>query len=402
VQQAFTYRALDKNGSDVLGRVEATGDVEALRLLTAQGLTPLEVRPVRPASRGRVMGRGKLKPTQCAQLLQELSTLLHGGVSLGEALPSLAQAYRATALELPLTSLDKAVRSGRRFSEAVHASGLLLPRYAQPLLEAGEASGQLPGALDDIYRQMAYDESVRSEARQALTYPAVLVVAGIAAVLVVFIGVVPRFAGLLKNNRANVPEVSRWVIEFGMFAREHLLWLGLGATAIAISATIALNRPRVRAGLLEQLARLPLTRNWIMSTEVGRWATLFATLLTNRVPLVDALRLSGDLTALGSLKRQLDDAVREVRRGRPLSAVFAQQGWLDPAQINLIRVGERSGELPRMLRSLGELQTTRSRAQVKRLLSLLEPVAIVSIGVVIGFVMIAVMLAITSLNTSAV
>ncbi len=116
--------------------------------------------------------------------------------------------------------------------------------------------------------------------------------------------------------------------------------------------------------------------------------------------MLEALRLSRDLTALPSLQRHLENAVREVRRGRALSAVFGEQGWLGPTQINLIRVGERAGELPRMLRSLGELQTARSRDQVKRLLSLLEPIAILGIGAVIGFVMIAVMLAITSLNTS--
>jgi general secretion pathway protein F len=401
VSTSFDYRALDKAGADVRGRLEAAGDVEALRLLTAQGLTPLEVSATRPnRGNGLVRGRRAIKLPDLTQLLQEMATLLKGGVPLGEVLPSLAVAYRATPLGDPLSVMDKAVRGGRRLSEAVAEAALPLPRYAHAVIQAGEASGHMAAALEDVHRQMAYDEMVRKEVRQALTYPAILVFAGMAAILIVFIAVVPRFAGLLRSSRAQVPDISRWVIELGVFAKDHWLWLAIGFTAIVGSIVVTLRQPEVRMRILEQLSTVPLIRNWIWPTEIGRWATLLATLLANRVALLEALRLSRDLTALPSLQRHLENAVREVRRGRALSAVFGEQGWLGPTQINLIRVGERSGELPRMLRSLGELQTARSRDQVKRLLSLLEPIAILVIGAVIGFVMVAVMLAITSLNTS--
>jgi general secretion pathway protein F len=344
----------------------------------------------------------RVKAGEVAQLLQELATLLKGGVALGEALPSLAQAYRSTGLETPLAGIDQAVRSGQHLSEAVKQAGLPLPRYALAVIESGEASGQMAGALEDIHQQMAYDAAVRQEMRNALTYPAILVIAGLAAILIVFVGVVPRSAGLLSNSRANVPEISRWIIELGLFAREHLLWIGMGTAAVAMAVMVVLGRADTRARLLDALARVPLTRRWIMPAEVGRWATLLGTLLANRVPLLEALRLSRDLTALPSLQRHLEAALREVRRGRSLSAVFGEQDWLGPTQVNLVRVGERSGELPRMLRSLGELETRRARQQVKSLLALLEPVAILGIGAVIGFIMVAVMLAITSLNTGAV
>jgi general secretion pathway protein F len=398
--QTFAYRALDRNGADVQGRIEATGDVDALRMLSAQGLTPLEVRAAARWTGGASMPRRRVRLSDCAQLLQELGTLLKGGVALGEALPSLAEAYRGTALEVPLAGMDQAVRGGMHLSQAIREARLPLPGYALALIEAGEASGQMSSALEDIHRQMAYESVVRQEIRNALTYPAILVLAGLAAILIVFVGVVPRFAGLLRNSRADVPEISRWVIEAGLFAKGHLLAIGLLAAAAAMAAAVALGQPAVRGRLLDRLSRFRLTRDWILPAETGRWATLFSTLLANRVPLLEALRLSRDLVGLSSVRRHLDDALREVRRGRALSAIFAEQGWLGPTQVNLIRVGERSGQLPRMLQSLGELQTDMARQRVKRLLTLLEPAAILLIGVVIGFIMVAVMLAITSLNTS--
>lgn len=395
----FDYRALDASGADVRGRVEAEGDVQALRAVAAQGLTPIEVLEV-GAARGAsaIAVRRAVRSRELAQMLQELATLLKGGVALGEALPSLAQAYRGTPLEGPLAIIDQATRGGRLFSEALKESGLTLPRYALAVIQAGEASGHLAAAFDDIHQQMAYDAEVSQELRNALTYPTILVGAGLVAVLIVFVGVVPRFAGLLKGSRANVPDISRWVIEVGLFARDHLFWIGLAVGALVTTAAVALGRPQTRAGLLDALSRVRLTRGWIMPAEIGRWATLLATLLANRVPLLEALRLSRDLTALPSMQRHLEAALRDVRRGRALSDVLGEQGWLGPTQVNLIRVGERSGELPRMLRSLGTLETQRARQQVKALLALLEPVAILGIGAVIGLIMAAVMLAITSLN----
>ena len=106
--QTFAYRALDRNGADVQGRIEATGDVDALRMLSAQGLTPLEVRAAARWTGGASMPRRRVRLSDCAQLLQELGTLLKGGVALGEALPSLAEAYRGTALEVPLAGMDQA------------------------------------------------------------------------------------------------------------------------------------------------------------------------------------------------------------------------------------------------------------------------------------------------------
>jgi general secretion pathway protein F len=192
--QTFAYRALDRNGADVQGRIEATGDVDALRMLSAQGLTPLEVRAAARWTGGASMPRRRVRLSDCAQLLQELGTLLKGGVALGEALPSLAEAYRGTALEVPLAGMDQAVRGGMHLSQAIREARLPLPGYALALIEAGEASGQMSSALEDIHRQMAYESVVRQEIRNALTYPAILVLAGLAAILIVFVGVVQRFA----------------------------------------------------------------------------------------------------------------------------------------------------------------------------------------------------------------
>jgi general secretion pathway protein F len=163
---------------------------------------------------------------------------------------------------------------------------------------------------------------------------------------------------------------------------------------------LAVRQPTVRQAAQDGLEHLPLVGSWLRTNEIGRWATLLGTLLENRVPMLRALELSSRAVAVRSIRGFLGQAQGEIRRGRALSSILADQGWIAPTRLNLIRVGERAGELPRMLSQLGKMHAESAREQQKRLLTLIEPLAILLIGAVIGVVMVAVVLAITSLNTA--
>ena len=407
--QTFTYHALDRAGQSVAGQIEAGGEREALRALLAQDLTPISVTAARGTSAAGATTPAfglhrRAKSADCIQLFEELGTLLTAGVPLGEALPGLAQAYGKTPLGPSLEALTKAIRAGTALGpalrEVAQTNGLPLPRYALALVDAGEASGALASALADAARQMGEEAEMRQELRNALTYPAILVISGLVAIMIVFVAVVPRFATLLKGGRAEIPAVSRAVIELGLAVQSHLAVLGALVACAVTALVFAWRSARLRAAALEAAARIPMVRGWLVPAEVGRWAAVLSALLANRVPLLEALRLSRDVLALSYVRRNLDDALRDVRAGRALSDVFAAQGWLGPTQVNLIRVGERSGELPNMLASLARLQTQAARQRAKRMLTLIEPAAILFIGGVIGFLLVSVMLAITGLNTA--
>lgn len=400
----FDYRALDAQGREQRGQLAAADPVAAARELQHQGLTLLQLTPVSAAAPVAVPGLRARRPGVVERLtvVQELATLLGAGISLAEALPSLATAYAGQSLGAPLAKVGDAVRSGSRLSDALRDSGLDLPGYAMALVQAGEASGELAEALSDAAAQMDYERNVGQELRNALVYPSVLVIAGVAAVLIVLIGVVPRFASLLRGSRAEVPALSRAIIETGLYLKSNLLWCGLGGAALLGLCAYALASPPVRASLLQACARVPLLGAWLMRVEIGRWATVLSRLLANRVPIVGAIELSASTLRLPRLRDDLDSAGRELERGKTLTEVLSGLGWFPPTRLNLVRVGERSGELPRMLGTLGSMETEAARMLQKRVLALIEPAAILIIGAVIGVIMVAVMMAITSLNTAVV
>ena len=399
---SFNYRALDDSGTSRSGALQAPDEAAAIRLLLQQGLTPVSVLAVAATDAARRSGgRASIGAADRIGLIQELATLLGAGISLGEALPSLAEAYAAQALGPALAGLDRAVRGGERLSAALTASPLGLPPYVLALCQAGEASGELAAALRDAAQQMEHEQRIGTELRNALVYPAVLVSAGVLAVLVIFVGVVPRFASLLKSSRADVPALSRWVIESGLFVKQHLLAFGLGGAALLGLAAFALSNPRLRASLLDALSRAPVVGPWLLRLEIGRWTTVLGQLLANRVPIIDAVVLSSGALRLKRLRDDLAGAPRELERGRTLADVLGGLAWFPAARLNLVKVGERSGELPRMLGTLGAIETEAARTLQKRALALIEPIAILVIGAVIGVIMVAVMMAITSLNTVA-
>lgn len=393
----FDYAARDSSGQAHSGQLEATDQADAVARLAAQGMTPTSLQ-ARGAAPVRKAVRGRIKLADQVVLLRELATLLTAGVTLGDALPSLVQAYEGQPLGAPLAQMEALVRGGGRLSDALRSEALRMPVYVIALAQAGEASGDIARALQESAEQLELSRKANEDLRSALIYPSVLVGAGSLAVFFIFVGVVPRFANLIKGSR-QVPELSRWVIESGVYVRGHLFEALLLLAALGGIVVTVLSRESSRRALLQALLRVPVVGPWLVQAELGRWATVLGSLLSNRVPILTAMELAQGVIRLDRLRLGLERATKGLQQGQSLSAGLETQAWFPRTRLNLIRVGERSGELPKMLLALGHSQRDAAAVLQRRMLGLIEPIAILLIGAVIGLVMVAVMMAITSFDT---
>jgi general secretion pathway protein F len=394
----FDYSARDSNGQPHGGQLEATDQADAVAKLAAQGMTPVSLRARTAAPRRGAVRKAQIKLADQVVLLRELATLLAAGVTLGDALPSLAEAYEGQALGQPIAQMEALVRGGGRLSDALRIEALRMPVYVIALAQAGEASGDIARALQESAEQMELARKANEDLRSALIYPSVLVGAGSLAVFFIFVGVVPRFANLIKGSR-QVPELSRWVIESGVYVRGHLFEALLILAALVGIIVTSLSRESTRQALLQTLQRVPVVGPWLVQAEIGRWATVLGSLLSNRVPVLTAMELAQNVIRLNLLRAGLERATKGLQQGQSLSAGLESQAWFPRTRLNLIRVGERSGELPKMLLALGHSQRDAAAVLQRRMLGLIEPIAIIIIGAVIGVVMVAVMMAITSFDT---
>lgn len=393
----FDYTARDPAGQPHSGQIEAGSQADAVARLAAQGMTPVSLQ-ARTAAPAKAAARGTIKLADQVVLLREMATLLTAGVTLGDALPSLAQAYEGQALGTPLAQMEALVRGGGKLSDALRIPALRMPVYVIALAQAGEASGDIARALQESAEQLELARKANEDLRSALIYPSVLVGAGSLAVFFIFVGVVPRFANLIKGSR-QVPELSRWVIESGVYVRGHLFEALLLLVALVGIVVTALSREATRRALLQGLLRVPVVGPWLVQAEIGRWATVLGSLLSNRVPVLTAMELAQGVIRLDRLRLGLERATKGLQQGQTLSAGLETQAWFPRTRLNLIRVGERSGELPKMLLALGHSQRDAAAVLQRRMLGLIEPIAILLIGAVIGLVMVAVMMAITSFDT---
>ena len=394
---SFRFRAVDAQGREVSGLLDASDERAAQREIARRGLVPVAIEAERPAV-GDWAARLPPSPRELQLVLQEFATLIDSGVSLAVALSSLAGSSHHPKITGAFAGMAKAVRRGERFSEALRDSPLPLPAYIHQLVEASELTGRLGAALEDGARQYEYDLRVQSELRSALVYPAVLVASGVAAVCIIFLWVVPRFGGLLNQRADQLPDLSRWVIGGGVWFADHAGLVALAAAALLAAAVALLRRREVRQRLLESAARAPLLGPWLVESEVGRWAGTLGTLLDNRVELTRALELSAASVGLGFLQVRLRQVTRSVRGGSTLSHALREHRALNATGYDLVAVGESSGELPKLLLALSRLYQSTGRERLQRALKLIEPAAIILIGGVIGVLVTAVILAITSVN----
>lgn len=381
------------------GTIAAENLRAASRMLRRQGLAVVEVKNEADASTSR--GRGMRPPPAKDVLIamHQLCTLLESGVALEETVESFADSAGHPFLARQFSEINSSLRRGTSFSESLKASKLKLPAYFGPLAEAGELTGKLAAALRDGVEQWEHDLQVANELRNALTYPTILIISGISAILLIFALVVPKFVNLLDKARGEVPFLARMVLGTGSFVNKNMIPLGILALLLVALVVYCLRNQKTRQRAKDFLAGLPFFSKWMIETDIGGWSAMVATLLENRVPLLKALELAQRHVSLTLLSARLTHVSQTVRNGTSLAAALQDMDAITATGYNLIRVGERSGELPRMLRSLATLYAESGRNRIKRFLLLLEPMAILMIGVTVGVIMAGIMQAITSVNS---
>lgn len=395
----FKYKAIDANGRTVSGVITAADATETVEQLSQRQLVPIEVDAVvERHSGGGARRQRKENAAQRALAIREIATLLNAGVGLVETIENLADAHRDDPIGRAFALLGERLLAGESFSTALAALPLDFPEYVHVLVRTGEMTGKLGTSLNDAADQMDYDERIRQEARNALVYPSILIFTGISSVLLIFSIVVPRFAGMLKNPKAELPAISAWVLKGGLFFREHMSLIMIASALAVVAAVGFFSKRENRNKAMNFVAPLPFLGPWVESMTVARWSSILAVLIENKVPIIEALDQARASSPLDNFTHRLDLAQRDVKAGKRLAEALEIHRVINPTGISMVRVGERSGELGRMLRGIASYWSNINQNRMKRLLALIEPITILVIGAAIGIIMVGIMLAIASLS----
>lgn len=396
----FQYEAAARDGRMVKGVIAAANEALALRRLAADGLTVVRIRPAAaPKAEGRERG---LKTGERVLVLRQLALMLEAGVSLLEALDTVAQGMQARKGRRQFQAAIAALRRGSSLFDALseHAPGF--PDYVYAMARVGEASGRIAEVLKEAAEQMAYEDRLQRDFANAMTYPAFLCFAGVAAIGFIFTQVVPRFGAMIGEDRDNIPAMSRWVLETGEFANANLGVVGIGAALlIAAVAFIATNKA-IRERAYGVAHGLPVVGAVIRAREIASWARLTAFALSNGVPLLQAAALARAAVPIGPFRQGLDRLDSDLRAGLTLDASLAAHTGLEAMDLSLLRAGQKSGAIGAMFGFMADNYEARLRDRMKRMTSLLEPMAIAVISIVVGFVALSLVLALSSVYEGVV
>ncbi|WP_300540882.1 type II secretion system F family protein [Maricaulis sp.] len=392
---SFAYKGLKKDGAPVEGRISATDQPGAISQLRAQGILAYEVRAV--DGEGRRFDRRRARPKDRHRFIRQLATLLRAGSPLLASFDSLLEEEPCRELNEQMRAIRSDLRGGGRLSQALTRHMPELPDYAPRLVELGEATGSLDARLNEVAAQMERDLASVEEVRNALAYPAFLAVAGVGAVIFIFMFVVPRFSALMDNAQAEIPAISRIVLGIGQFFNANMPLVLGGAVVLIILAVQVWRTPAMRRAATAIAFRTPVLGRFLEASDTARWARVTGTALSAGAGLIDALALA-ERGVLSPRRREgLEQVRRAVRSGEMLEVALRAHTTTDAMTLNLVRTGRLSGALAEMLIFVAEAGEQDARNLAKRLTSMAEPLAIAFIASIIGLIVISLVLAMSSL-----
>lgn len=396
---AFRYRAATAQGEVIDGVVEAESSRAAIEALRRQTLIPVSVEAVArtapPATPWAGLGR---RHDALVTATRTIATMLAGGATVDRALRFAADHAGTPELGTALRGVRTDVQQGASLAQALRSRQALFGTLAPALVRAGEESGTLDEALERLADHVERVRDLRAQLQAALLYPALMgIVAGV-GVLVLLAFVVPRFAAMLADAGASLPLSTRLLMAASALVMTRWwLWFPLGAAALLAGRAWlgdATNRRRWQGARLGW----PVVGALERSIATARFARAFGTLLRGGTGVLPALRVAREALTNDALASRIDDAIRAVERGEPVAR--ALEGTLPPLATQLLAVGEESGALDRMALRVADTYDAESQRALRGLVALVEPALIVGFGAVVGFVALAMLQAVYSINAS--
>jgi general secretion pathway protein F len=400
----FQYKAVTPGGEVQEGVLEASSTQGAVARLQQMGLIPIRAQEAGAAKAGTAQAtartsmfrRNRITQDDIGVVTRELATLLKAGLPLDrsfEILISLAPSPKVAEL---LGKIRNDVRGGASLSKAIDAQRGVFSRFYVNMIRAGEAGGSLPTVLLRLAEYMERAKALRDNITASLTYPAFLAVISIIAVVVLLGAVVPRFKPIFAGTGKAVPLMTQAVLFAGDVLRNYGWFILVIVAVIAWLLQRRMRDPEVKYRFDRRLVTAPIVGDLFSRVEMARFSRTLGTLLSNGVTLVAALTIVRETMANAYLAEAIGNVARELKEGRGLGRPMMETGRFPMLAVHMILVGEETGRLDDMLMQVAETYDHEVEVAIRKALALLQPVMIVAMALVIGFIIIAILSAMLS------
>ena len=403
----FHYQATTPQGKIIKGVMDVGAERVVVSRLHDQGYLPLKIH-LPDQTTGKLTGlrltlpvlpgQGRVRQRDLLLVTQELATLLSAGLPLDRALSVLTGLTNRAELRQAVEQILRHVQRGKSLAEALAEYPKIFPPLYINMIKAGELGGFLDTALARLAEYLERAQEVQDEVKSALAYPTILLSVGGAAIVLMFTFVLPKFAVLFEDMGEALPAATRLLLAVSYFVRDYWGLMALSVAACGAGLWRYVASPQGRLAWDGWSLRLAFIGPLLQKREVGRFARTLGTLLQSGVPLLQAMELVEEVVGNQRITRSLTDARVGVREGEGIAAPLGQTGVFPSLALQMVSVGEETGRLDEMLMQVAEYYEKDTHNQLRRLTSLVEPVLLLTMGLIVGFVVIAMLLGLFSVN----
>ena len=401
----YEYRALNSSGKSLKGILDADSDMVAREKLRASGIFPVEIKealskpkglPSEPGSVVRLL-RG-VKPAEVSVMTRQLSTLLGAGVPLIGSLESLVAQITNPTFKKIMAQVKDSVNEGNSLALSLSQHPKVFPSIYVNMVQSGEASGSLDVVMDRLADFGEHQQALRSRFKAALAYPIFMSIVAIIVLFVLVTFIVPNITSVFAEMRQTLPLPTVVLIEVSDFLLSFW-WVILLALFCAILILRRIGRrPRGRYLWDRLKLRIPVVGQLNQKIALGRFARTLGSLLQSGVSLISALQIVSRIVDNVLVQEVIEKAGEEIQKGQSLAGSLSKSPWFPSMAIQMIAVGEQSGDLEGMLYKIAESQEREVETQIGALTSMLEPVMILVMGVVVGFIVFSIILPIIEMS----
>lgn len=399
---AFNYIALDKKGKKESGTLSADNLDIARRELISRDLSPVNIEEINSKSIFNKLKSKKITDKSLIKISRQLSALLNGGLPLETALSSIGKESKSDVEKEQLLKISSSLQEGRSFSDALREYPQSFSNLFVSLISAGENSGNLSTALQNLSIYIEKKEKIRNEVIGALVYPSILILVALLIVTLLLIFVVPNVVEQFSGLNQELPFLTLTLISISNFIISPIF-----ISLITISLCIALYiriyfRQKFKLKLDAFLLKLPYFNHFLIQSDISKFLSSMSLLRNGGITIVNSINISIETISNGYLRKEFSDKLVKVEEGATLTDSLKEIPLIPSLVIQMISSGEMGGDLEQMLSKTSDFLDQEFQQSSKLMISLLEPLIVVIMGGVVATIIIAILLPLIQMNNLSI
>jgi type IV pilus assembly protein PilC len=387
----FTYKAVDAAGIPSAGDIVGASADAVRETLRTQGLTVMDLREKKSGMKMEIrLMPQRVKAAELTVMTRQLATMVASGMTLLRAFYVLEEQIENPKLRDAIAQVREEIEAGANFSDALeHQSKIFSPLYVA-MMRAGEAGGVLEESLERVADQLEKDDALRRQVKSAMAYPTVVMSFALIVLVALITFIVPVFVSVFKDFGGDLPAITKFTVALShLFTHQWYLVFG-GAVGMVVGfrkwKKSAWGRPQWDRLRLRIPAKIGDT---VQKIALARWSRTFSALYSAGVPIMQAIEVTGQTAGNVVLEEAMESVIESVKSGGSIAAPLKDSPIFPPMVAQMIAVGEETGNLDTMLSKVADFYEDEVAAAVKALTSILEPIMIVLVGAIVGFIVIA-------------